>query len=506
MATRFYFAGTGTLAGALHSAIIPTSWSAGWNATPPVTSDTAASSGIAETSLAGWAAITAVSGGPNGNGVSGNFTAAWRFVSAPLAAQTISGNVKGQFRCSETAAGDNYTLAVAVKVITPSGADRGVLLAVSASDDTAATPPEMAAGTLTNRRLQDSAENTSIALSSLAVSDGDRIVFEVGFRQASTSANAVSIAINANSALGDLAEDNTATAAANSWIELDTNISFHSAPYVIGVAQNPLDIATASANEPSTLALSLTGDGVPLVSGDLMILVGQMRQTTTGRITVSATGGQSWSSVSETGANNQILSLFWAKFNGTLGANPSLAFAAAGGTVATSAVAILVRDPSGTDAWEVDTAYAGGAEASAATVTITGITPAQDNNFVLAGWGIPNISTWGSLSGTNWQNCGNAQYRNAAGSDQSMTFAAQGQVSAAATNDVSKNPSSAAAGMSFIMAWRSPVPRTSFLYDRFAAFRPMLVRKVRELVRGLVPPRLITAMRAANDAIFRKAG
>lgn len=45
----------------------------------------------------------------------------------------------------------------------------------------------------------------------------------------------------------------------------------------------------------------------------------------------------------------------------------------------------------------------------------------------------------------------------------------------------------------------------SLVWDRFAAMRPMLVRKVRELIRGLVPPRLITAMRAANDSLFRKA-
>jgi len=220
------------------------------------------------------------------------------------------------------------------------------------------------------------------------------------------------------------------------------------APTYFGSASNPADNGTGA--EPVTLPVT---PPVSMVSGDLVLLIGQMQVTTAGQITLSAQGGQSWSAASVvTGANDQVMALFWCQFDGTWDTNPSLAFAAAGGTQPCTAIMHVFR-PATVGTWAQDTAIAGGAEASASPVVISGITPVNQGNVVLAGWMIPNVSTWGTLAGTGWVVTGAAQYRNTSGSDQSASFAHQLQNAAAPTTDVSKVPSTAAAGISFTMAW-----------------------------------------------------
>jgi len=220
------------------------------------------------------------------------------------------------------------------------------------------------------------------------------------------------------------------------------------APTYFGSASNPADNGTGA--EPVTLPVT---PPVSMVAGDLVLLIGQMQVTTAGQITLSAQGGQSWSAASVvTGANDQVMALFWCQFDGTWDTNPSLAFAAAGGTQPCTAFMHVFR-PATVGTWAVDTAIAGGAEASASPVVISGITPVNQGNVVLAGWMIPNVSTWGTLAGTGWVVTGTAQYRNTSGSDQSASFAHQLQDAAAFTNDVSKVPSTAAAGISWTMAW-----------------------------------------------------
>lgn len=229
------------------------------------------------------------------------------------------------------------------------------------------------------------------------------------------------------------------------------------APTYFHSASNPAD--NGSAADASTLAVTPPGS---MVSGDLVVLVGQMQVATTGQITVSATGGQTWSSVSEAAANDQVVSVFWCQYNGTWSADPSLAFASQSGTQPATAVMHVFR-PSTVGTWVLDTAFAGGAEASASPTVITGITPNKRDNVVLAGWAIPNASTWGTLSGTGWVAMETAQWRNTSGSDQSITFAHQLQGANAATNNVSQVPSTAAAGVSFIMAWSAQLSPTVVL-------------------------------------------
>jgi hypothetical protein len=146
-----------------------------------------------------------------------------RTIIGPLKAQTINGSVKGQMRGSESNAGANATLAMAVKVIKPDGTDRGVLLAQTASDS--ATAGNELVISLTNAQFKDAAENASITLSSVAVSDGDYLVIEWGFRSATSISRNITLSYGNDNAT-DLPEDTSTTAANNPWFEFTTTISF----------------------------------------------------------------------------------------------------------------------------------------------------------------------------------------------------------------------------------------------------------------------------------------
>lgn len=407
--------------------VTPSSWSTGWDKTSGATSGYLL---LNATDDAGVAKISNAA-----SGTSGHFTAIKRFVSDPVAAQTIAGNIKGQNLCAEVNATDNYTVAVAIKVIAPDGSDRGVLLAITASDDTSATPPEFDAtvGFGTNRKLRDSAESASIALASLAVSVGDRIVVELGFRQASTSvANGSLNSLAASYISSDLAENDTQnnTASPNGWIEFDSDISFAAVYY--GSSSTPADSSTATGVADPTAVTPPTG----MLLGDLVLVAQQERDATT-TLTVSNNGGQSWTSETAIGTTNQTARLHWCVFDGTWDANPSFDFA--GGTAVNTVVMHVFRPPSTGYTWSVNQAQVELDDVSS-PFTITGqTTTGTDPTVTFAGWFTADDNTWGTLSGTGWEVTGTAQYRNTSGTDQSCTFAHKIQTAAGATGNVAKS-------------------------------------------------------------------
>jgi hypothetical protein len=194
-----------------------------------------------------------------------------------------------------------------------------------------------------------------------------------------------------------------------------------------------------------------------MLRDDLCVIVAAMGIAAPTAPTISQAGGQTWNSLTGAGANAVYFRVFWCSFNGTWSANPSVVFANESGTVACSVIMHVFRpDVAGNGLWAIDTAYAGASEASASPVVVTGITPANDDNVTLAGWLIQTATaiTWGSLSGAGWAVTGTAQYRNTSGTDISASFAHQLQGTKAATGDVSKVPSTQAAGISFTVAWR----------------------------------------------------
>jgi len=161
-----------------------------------------------------------------------NFILLRQYVSEPLAPQTITGNLTGQIRALQSASPLNATIAILVKVCSNNGASiTGTLLPIAAPD-TATTPPKMESTVLTNRILLNTSEVTPIPLSSLAVNDGDRLVFELGYRDDDNSGNTArtgSLSFGDDS-VTDLAVEDTTIAANNPWIEFDTNLAFQITP------------------------------------------------------------------------------------------------------------------------------------------------------------------------------------------------------------------------------------------------------------------------------------
>lgn len=144
-----------------------------------------------------------------------------QYVSAPLAAQTISGTVKGQIRGVRL--GNRATAVNAIlKVVSNDGSsDLAILRSISAINATYFSgygcPSPIA-------NIKFDANNT---LSSYACSAGDRLVFEVGGKStASWGSVSYDIQISIGDDSGtDLPENQTETAAYNPWIEFSNAIT-----------------------------------------------------------------------------------------------------------------------------------------------------------------------------------------------------------------------------------------------------------------------------------------
>lgn len=471
MATRIYLGNGGFVGGNSTTdtgPLLPDSWSAGWNKTTGALSRPANQFKSANSDTAHSQSLAA-------SGTSGHYTALQRFVlTRALAAQTISGNVKGQIYAQESAAGDNYTVAIAIKVVQADGSDRGVLLAVTASDDTSTTPPEIATASSTNRRFLDASESASIALSSLAVSAGDYLVVEVGVRQASTSTGLATMASRAEQSTGtDAPEDDTETLARSHWLEFDANLEFLDADAIEYYGSNavPPDAAAATNTADPTAITPPSG----MQAGDLVLMIGQLR-TASAVMTVSATGGQTWTTETAVSTTNQTARLFWCTFNGTWSANPSVDFPSA----TCNSVIMHVFRPGGGSAttWSVNQAQVELDIAAAATQTITGQTTTGNNpTLTFAGWFTADDNTWGDVS-QGWEVTGNAQYRNTSSTDQSATFAHKVRTSPGATGNVAKTQKTLGndAATSLIITFAASWPRPSLMFNPLSHMLAHLAR------------------------------
>jgi hypothetical protein len=160
------------------------------------------------------------------SGSSAEFIAVARFVSPAVEAQTINGTLKGVAWTNTDSVTTDGTIAIAAKLVKPDGTDRGVLLAVSASDDVSTAPPEIITGDRT-RIYQDASENTDLTLSSVTAQEGDYIVVEIGFREVTTNTSGT-----VSTRIGDTGEDfayasNGTIDNGNSvWIEFSDTITF----------------------------------------------------------------------------------------------------------------------------------------------------------------------------------------------------------------------------------------------------------------------------------------
>jgi hypothetical protein len=217
---------------------------------------------------------------------------------------------------------------------------------------------------------------------------------------------------------------------------------------LFGTASNPAD--NGAANEPVTLDITPPAS---MASGMLAIIAGNMRSATSGLITQSALGGQTWPVIragTNAGNNSVNLALWFAEFNGTWSANPSLAFASATGTIPTTAILPVFQ---GATSWAIDVAVSSAAFSAASTVTRTGLTTAHNEAIVIAAFTNGTNNTWGGISGAGWTQLG-TQWRNTAGSGIVVAFAYQYvPTSGTATGNVSLTQSGTpVAGQSLIFS------------------------------------------------------
>ncbi len=144
-----------------------------------------------------------------------------QFISAPLAAQTVSGNVKAIIRASEGAASGDYRSQMNVRILAhDSSAFRGTLLA----HDAGALASEWAT-TLTNRKFPVNYAGSGGALTPVAAQLGDRLVVEFGYRTHSSNNVGATLEVGDVSAT-DLVEDEVGTTQDTPWIEFDNTITF----------------------------------------------------------------------------------------------------------------------------------------------------------------------------------------------------------------------------------------------------------------------------------------
>jgi hypothetical protein len=240
--------------------------------------------------------------------------------------------------------------------------------------------------------------------------------------------------------------------------------------YFNSATPSPPDNDATGVAEPVTTALTPPST---MLAGDLVFFIGQMQAAVTGQITVSEAGGQTWNGPYEQAANDQVLSVFWCTFNGTWSANPSLAFAAQSGTQAATTTMHVFRPTNTTYVWGVDVAFTGAnfnAPTTPFTVTITGQTTVNAGTVTLAIWCSSDDDTYSAASGAGWATPGDAQVRNLAGTDQSVSAAYFiGTSAGQATGDVSKNQGGVAgdAGVTGIVTLYAYIPQPGGLWIPF---------------------------------------
>jgi hypothetical protein len=415
MATRFYHSIPASID------LAPSSWSAGWNVT---------SGGVAQGHLGDAVGQTTWNVSLAGTGVSGQNRALARFVSAELKAQTISGSAAAQLICQEAVATDNYTPAIAIKVITSAGADRGVLLAVQSPAST-----EFSTATV-NRSFKTTAGSTTLTLSSLAVSDGDRIVVEYGFNQTSTSTGLGSVRwcgpAGRPDAQTDLPIDESATTGVG-WIEFTQDIEFRE-PYCTKViAAVPIDVAertsaASATNATATLTLNHATWGCTLRQGDLIIAVLHSRLSST--FSLNTSGGQTWTNAG-TVTGPPSIGVYWCQFNGTFTTAPIFNSSS---STNTSGMLIRVGGANLTGTWAIDTAMSVSSDATS-SYDVASWTPVNGQNFNLAVLGTQDDNSWSHSTSAPWTDIG--MIRNVASTDASLICVGQTQVSATATGILS---------------------------------------------------------------------
>lgn len=225
---------------------------------------------------------------------------------------------------------------------------------------------------------------------------------------------------------------------------LFTSSKFSFAQTFVGVSSNPAD----NGSYTSTTVTVTPPAGVQ--AGDLVVIYAQYRNTS-GTVSISTTGGQTWTSESQYTWGSQRTRIFWCQFNGTWAANPVVGGGSSG--IPLSAVMYVYRPVNNSDVW-VKHQGPTNANTTNTTVSVTGLTTTVNNTVTMAFWGSRAANTWGTLTGAGWSKTSlGSQYRNTGGSGQSNTAAYQIMSAAGTTGNVSQTQSSSQATATSIISW-----------------------------------------------------
>lgn len=191
--------------------------------------------------------------------------------------------------------------------------------------------------------------------------------------------------------------------------------------------------------------------------GDLVIFTGvHSSWTSAPDITISNTGGQSWTGLTMVTEAYIRSRIFYARFDGTWDANPSIYFSEKSwlGTDSMGVIMHVFRPTYTCKEWAMDVNEVYNEYSDDPTV-ISGITTNTNGALVFAEWNSSGTGTWGSLT-SGWSTPGSAQYRNSGGTlyGISATAAYKVQATAGATGNVSKDNSGGQDGNSHIMAFK----------------------------------------------------
>ena len=227
----------------------------------------------------------------------------------------------------------------------------------------------------------------------------------------------------------------------------------HAAITYVSSASNPGDTGTLVAT-----VVAVTPPGA-MQTGDLVILVANAREANQA-LAISNAGGQTWTTEAAN-ITTTTQRIFWARYNGTWSANPSVSFPA--GANGTTVVMHVFRPTSIFHTWALDVALTNSNFASPPNprdVTIGGITTVTNGALVLAVWATTDDNQWGLQTG-GWSNAGIAQYRNNDKKNNSSQSAAYRVMpTAGATGNVvnRQTANGGDAGNSAIIAFREMPP------------------------------------------------
>ena len=222
----------------------------------------------------------------------------------------------------------------------------------------------------------------------------------------------------------------------------------HSQSFV-GTSSNPADGGSVST---ATVAVAPPA-GVQ--AGDLVVVYAHYRNTGA-TLTMSSLSGQNWTTETASSGGTQTTRVFWCRFNGTWGANPSVA--GGGSSLALSVVMYVYRPTNPLNSWIIDVAQVNTSETDN-NVSITGAPTNSPKTVTMAFWASPAANTWGSLNGTGWTKTGlYDQVRNNAGSNQSHTAAYNIQATATTIADVEQTQTSSQSTRETIITWAELAP------------------------------------------------